>query len=114
MNKQLKDFMDFVRANGVVGLAVGLAIGTQVGATVKAIVDGLINPIVGFILGNTKGLEAATWHISAGSRSMDLGWGSILSSLITLLAVSAVIFYVVKGLRLDRMDKTEEKEAKKK
>ncbi len=29
MSKQLQGFMEFVRTQGVVGLAVGLAIGTQ-------------------------------------------------------------------------------------
>lgn len=105
MSKQIKDFMDFVRTQGVVGLAVGLAIGTQVGATVKTVVDGLINPLVGFIIGNTNGLAAAKVHVKAGSRIMDIGWGAILSSLITLLAVSAVIYYVVRGLKLDKLDK---------
>jgi large conductance mechanosensitive channel len=108
MNKQLKGFMDFVRTHGVVGLAVGLAIGTQVGKTVQDIVDGLINPIVGFIIGNTDGLAAAKWHIEAGSRQMDLGWGLILSSLVTLLAVSAVIYWVVNGLKLDKADKSKD------
>lgn len=105
VKKQVTGFMNFVREHGVVGLAVGLAIGTQVGATVKVIVDNLINPMVGFIIGNTKGLEEAHWHIAAGSRQMDLGWGAVVSSLITLLAVSAVIYYVVSGLRLDKIDK---------
>lgn len=105
MNKQLAGFMNFVREHGVVGLAVGLAIGTQVGKTVDDIVSGLIDPIVGFIIGNTDGLKAATWYIEAGDRSMELGWGLILSSLITLLAVSALIYWVINGLKLDKVDR---------
>lgn len=104
MSKQLAGFMKFVRTQGVVGLAVGLAIGTQAGATVKAIVDGFINPLVGFIIGNTNGLADAKWHIVAGERSMTIGYGAILSSAITLLAVAAVIYYVVHGFKLDRLD----------
>lgn len=105
MNKQVKDFMAFVKAHGVVGLAVGLAIGTQVGKAVEAIVVNLINPIVGFIVGDTKGLEQLDFTITAGSRSMTIGWGAILSALITLLAVSAVIYWVVTGLKLDKAPK---------
>lgn len=109
----IRGFMDFVRTQGVVGLAVGLAIGTQVTSTTKTIADGFINPIVGFILGSTGGgLAAARWHFSLGHRRMDIGWGAILSSLITLIAVAAVIYFVVKGLGLDKLDKKEEKEAK--
>lgn len=105
MNKQLKGFMDFVKAHGVVGLAVGLAIGTQVGDVVKTIVENLINPIVGFIVGDTKGLEQLEFTISAGSRAMTIGWGAILSALVTLLAVSGVVYWVVTALKLDKTSK---------
>lgn len=102
MNKQLKNFMGFVRSHGVVGLAVGLAIGTQVGEVVKTIVVNLINPIVGFIVGDTKGLEQLDFTISAGQRSMTIGWGAVVSALITLLAVSGVIYWVVTAFKLDK------------
>ncbi len=109
MNKQLKNFMDFVREQGVVGLAVGLAVGTAAGATVKAVVEGLINPIVGFMLGGND-LARKSWHtgLRNGNSELIFGWGSVLSSLITLLAVAAVIYYVVHGLKLDRLDKKKE------
>ncbi len=113
MHKELLKFMHFVREHGVVGLAVGLAIGTQVGDTVKTIVEGVINPIVGFVIGNVDGLQAAKFTISAGERSMTIMWGSVLSALITLLAVSAVIYYVVIGLKLDKADKSTDDKKKK-
>ncbi len=109
MNKRLRDFTDFVREQGVVGLAVGLAVGTAAGATVKAIVDGIINPIVGFILGGDD-LAKKTWYtgLHHGSKKLTFAWGSVLSSVITLLAVAAVIYYVVHGLKLDKLDKKKE------
>jgi len=39
-------FMNFIREQGVVGLAVGLAIGAAAGDTVKRLVEGFINPVV--------------------------------------------------------------------
>jgi large conductance mechanosensitive channel len=109
MNKQFRGFMDFVREQGVVGLAVGLAIGTQVGITVQAVVKGLINPIVSFVVGDSKGLENATWTVYKGEhRQLVFGWGGILSALITLVAVAAVIYYVVHGFKLDKLDRKKE------
>lgn len=105
MNKQLKGFMDFVRAHGVVGLAVGLAIGTQVGSLVETVVKGLIDPIIGIIIGDTDGLTAASFTLTIGDRSGVFMWGAVVSALITLLAVSAVIYYIVMGLKLDKADK---------
>lgn len=112
MARATTGFMKFVRTQGVIGLAVGLAIGTQVGSTVKVIVDGFINPMVGFIIGNTNGLQAAKWHIAAGHRSMDIAYGAIISSAITLIAVAFVIYYVVHGFRLDRIDLKDEDDKK--
>lgn len=111
MNKQLKGFMTFVREQGVVGLAVGLAIGTQVTVLVNQIVKSFIDPIVGFILSFIPGLgsgnlDTYTWVVSSGEHPLTIAWGAILSGLITLVAVAAVIFYVVKGLRLDKLDKS--------
>ena len=102
MNKQIKNFTDFIREQGVVGLAVGLAIGTAAGATVKAIVEGLINPIVGFILGGND-LAKKTWDtgLSNGGKELVFEWGAVLSSVITLVAVAAVIYYVIHGFKLE-------------
>lgn len=109
MAKALKGFMDFIRNHGVIGLAVGLALGTQVGDTVKKIVENFVNPLVAFIVGNQKGLENATWVVidnhGGPGRRLEIGWGAIASSVITLLAVSFVIYIIVHGLKFDKFDK---------
>lgn len=101
-------FMTFVREQGVVGLAVGLAIGTAAGASVKQIVEGLINPIVGFLIGGVD-LQNLSWVIvranSEGKGGLELDWGAVLSSLITLLATALVIYWLVHVAKLDRLDK---------
>lgn len=101
-------FVDFVREQGVVGLAVGLAVGTAAGASVKQIVDGFINPIVGFLIGGVD-LSKLNWIVFApnkeGHGGLILAWGSILSSMITLLATAFVIYWLVKAAKLDRLDK---------
>lgn len=99
------DFMNFVREQGVIGLAVGLAIGTAAGATVKQIVEGFINPVIALLVGSQESLMAAKWHVEIGGRSADFAWGAVVSSLITLLATALVIYWVVKVGKLDRLDK---------
>ncbi len=98
-------FIAFIREQGVVGLAVGLAIGTAAGATVKALVEGFITPIVQFIVGSTKGLETAVWHLDLWGRTADFKWGAFVSSAITLLATAFVIYLIVHFMKLDRLDK---------
>jgi large conductance mechanosensitive channel protein len=106
--KEASGFITFVREQGVVGLAVGLAIGTAAGAAVKQIVDGFINPIVGFLIGGID-LAKVKWTIVAthadGTGGLVIGWGAILSALITLIATAFVIYWLVHIAKLDKLDK---------
>lgn len=108
--KEAGGFISFVREQGVVGLAVGLAIGTAAGATVKTIVDQFIGPIVSLITQGVK-LTELKWVIYPATEVRDevsLGWGAILSSLITLLATAFVIYQLVHVAKLDKLDKKKE------
>lgn len=103
------NFVSFVREQGVVGLAVGLAIGTAAGASVKTIVDQLIAPLVGLL---TQGvdLNSLKWVLMAADpahhkNEVAIGWGLILSSVITLLATAFVVYQIIHLAKLDRLDK---------
>lgn len=98
-------FIEFIRTQGVVGLAVGLAIGTAAGDTVKKMVEGFITPIVQLLVGSQKGLEAATWTLEVNGRTGDFKWGAFVSSAITLLATAFVIYLIVHFAKLNKLDK---------
>ncbi|MFZ1302109.1 MAG: MscL family protein [Candidatus Microsaccharimonas sp.] len=98
-------FADFIRSQGVIGLAIGLAIGVAAGDTVKKIVEGFINPIVQFIVGSQDKLASATWTFEAWGRSATFAWGAAISSLITLVATALVIYWLVNIFKLDKLDK---------
>jgi large conductance mechanosensitive channel len=108
MSQHGNGFMTFVREQGVIGLAVGLAIGSAAGASVKQIVDGLINPIVGFLIGGVD-LSQLSWVIvranNQGKGGLELEWGAVLSSIITLLATALVVYWLIHVAKLDRIDK---------
>lgn len=97
-------FVDFVREQGVVGLAVGLAIGTAAGASVKVIVDNLISPLVALM---TQGVDLSSlvWTVKVGSGEAVFGWGAVISSVLTLLATAFIVYQVVHVAKLDRADK---------
>lgn len=103
--KHVEGFLDFIRTQGVVGLAIGLAIGVAASDTVKKIVEGFINPVVQFIVGSQEGLAASEWTFKAWGRTATFAWGAALSSLITLLATALVIYWLVHVFRLDKLDK---------
>ncbi len=99
----MKGFLDFVRKQGVVGLAVGFILGGSVKDLIFSLIKDIINPVLGVILGSTKGLAAASLKIG----SVELMWGHFLSVLIDFLVIALVVYYGVKGLGLDKLDKKE-------
>lgn len=101
-------FMEFIRTQGVIGLAVGLAIGTAAGDTVAKLVEGFINPIVQFLVGSQAGLQAAVWHVELWGRNADFAWGAFVSSAITLLATALVIYWIINILKLNKLDKAKD------
>ena len=105
MTKRLQGFIDFIRQQGVVGLAIGLAIGTQATVVVKDIVSAVIDPLVGLLIGNSHGLQAAVWNVAVGGRQATFAFGKLAYSWIVFVSVAAVIYFIVMGLRLDKLDK---------
>ncbi len=100
----LKEFVSFVREQGIVGLAVGLAIGTSAGEAVKVLVDQFINPLVGIILQGTD-LSGIKTTVDAGNSTATFGWGLILQAIITLLATAFVVYFIVDKAGLTKADK---------
>lgn len=100
----LAGFMDFVRTQGVVGLAVGLAIGTQASELVKTIVSSIITPVVDLLVGS-GGLKGLSWTVNISNRTTTFAFGTLIDAVIRFLAIAFVIYFVVKGLKLDKLDK---------
>ena len=98
-------FVNFIREQGVVGLAVGLAIGTAAGDTVKKLVTAFIDPLVQLIVGSQQGLQSASFTVEVAGRKGEFLYGAFVSSLITLIAVAFVVYAIVHFLKLDKLDK---------
>ncbi len=98
-------FVNFIREQGIVGLAVGLAIGTAAGDTVKKLVTAFIDPLVQLIVGSQQGLQAASFTVEIAGRKGEFLYGAFISSLITLLAVAFVVYAIVHLFKLDKLDK---------
>lgn len=90
-------FMQFIREQGVVGLAVGFILGGAVSKVVSALVQDIVNPLLGYVLGSTEGLKVL--------HSGPIMWGNFLSILVDFIVIAAVVYFAVKGLGLDKMDK---------
>lgn len=98
-------FMDFVREQGVVGFAVGFILGDAIKRVVSSLVADIVNPLLSLALGATGNLE--THIITIGSS--QIRWGSFLSTVIDFLTIAIVVYFGVKMLGLERLDKEKEK-----
>ncbi len=99
----MKGFMHFIREQGVVGLAVGIILGGAVSKFVSAIITDLVAPVLGLLLGGTKGLAAMTLVIPG--TSAEILWGDLVAKLIDFIVIALVVYFGVKGLKLDHLDK---------
>jgi large conductance mechanosensitive channel len=92
--------MSFVREQGVVGLAVGLVLGGAVGKMVSALVLDFVDPLIGMLMGK---VNLADKLIEVGDAKIM--WGHFLSTSIDFLVLAGVVYFGVKWLKLDKLDK---------
>jgi len=97
----MSGFIEFIRKQGVVGLAVGFILGGAVSKLVSALVQDIINPILGIFLGRVEGLENASLNIG----SARILWGDFISVFVDFFVIALVVYFGVKLLRLDKLDK---------
>lgn len=103
----MKGFLNFVREQGVVGLAVGFLLGGAVSKVVASLVNDIINPLVGLMLSRVGDLQALMISV----YGQDLMIGNFISVLIDFSIIAAVVYFGVKGLKLDKVDRKKSAEA---
>ncbi len=97
----MKNFLNFVREQGVVGLAVGFILGGAVGKVVSSLVSDIINPILGLILGAAGNLSKASINVGGA----EIMWGSFVNTSIDFVVIALVVYFGVKKLGLDKLDR---------
>ena len=103
----LQGFVDFVREQGVVGLAVGFILGVAAKGVVDSLVNNVVNPVVGVLYGGGGPLNDKFWCLKdvSGVCTNKLGYGALLNTFINFLIVAGVVYLIVKSLKLDKLDK---------
>lgn len=104
-SRHVSGFVDFLREQGVIGLAIGLVLGIQVKAVVDQLVASFIDPIVGLVMPGRGSLDTKIFSINVGDQTAIFRYGSFLSVFISFLVVALVIYVTFKMLRLDKLDK---------
>lgn len=95
-----KGFIEFIRSQGVVGLAVGFIMGGSITKLITAFVNDIINPIVGIFIGAAD-LQGSYIQV-ANAKIM---WGSFISSTIDFIIMAFIIYFSVQILGINKIDK---------
>lgn len=97
----MRGFLQFVREQGVVGLAVGFLLGGAVSKLVASFVNDIISPLLAWFMNDVDNLKGAYFQLGS-ARVM---WGNFLNVMIDFVVVALVVYFGVKLLKLGRLDK---------
>lgn len=100
LENSMDGFIEFVRKQGVVGMAVGLAVGASVATFVGDLVEGLISPIIGAVTGGEQGLA----ELSTTVGDVEMNYGKALASFIAFISTALVVYLLVKLIGADKWD----------
>ena len=99
----MKGFINFIREQGVVGLAIGFILGGAVSKTVASLVENIINPLIGLALGKINLVDKV---FILGSSTIK--YGAFISTIIDFIIIAAIIYFGFKMLGLEKLDKKKE------
>lgn len=108
VGRRVSGFVDFLREQSVVGLAIGLVLGTQAKALVDQLIISFINPLVGLLMPGKGTLQDQMFVVVKSGEKIQFRWGAFVLSVLTFLIVAAVVYFAFKGLKLDKLDKKKE------
>lgn len=106
-SSHIKAFLDFIRTQGVVGLAVGLVLGGAVSVLVKSLVDNVVMPPLGLLLGSAEGLKGLSWVIgkTTDGKEAVLHYGVFLNDTINFVVIALVIYLIISLFKVEKIDK---------
>ena len=105
MTNQIKGFTNFIREQGVVGLAVGFILGGAVSQVVSTLVQDVINPLLSVVLGQGEALS----KLSVSLGDIEIRWGSFAAVVVDFIVIALVVYFGVKLLGLEKLDKKKSK-----
>lgn len=99
----MKGFIDFIKEQGVISLAIAFVMGSAVVKLVNSLVKDIIDPIIALALGNLDNLSSAYFKI----KDAKIMWGDFVSVSIDFVIISFVVYFIFIVLGLKNLDKLE-------
>ncbi|HUC96422.1 MAG TPA: MscL family protein, partial [Candidatus Saccharimonadales bacterium] len=71
-----------------------------------SLINNVIMPPIGLLFGSTEGLTGLKWTISTGdSKHAMIQYGTFLNDFINFLVIAVVIYFIIRLLKFDKIDK---------
>jgi len=83
----------FLKEWSVIGVAIGVIVAQASKDFIDALVRGVIMPLIKVILGVSN---LTGWNFTIGQEKFDIG--NVMSSLITLIIVISILYYLVRRI----------------
>ncbi|MDF2379508.1 MAG: MscL family protein [Candidatus Gracilibacteria bacterium] len=93
----MKDFISFIREQGVVGLTIGFILGGATSKVVSSFVKGIVQPLIGMTIGSPEGL--------AELKYQSILYGQFLVDFIDFAIIAAIVYFIFSKLGLTKLDK---------
>ncbi|MDD4026611.1 MAG: MscL family protein [Candidatus Shapirobacteria bacterium] len=103
--KAMKEFVEFIRSQGVVGLAVGFIMGGSITKFITSFVNDIINPLVGILISRAGDLSS-NYFVIGNAKVM---WGNFISNFIDFIIIALIVYFGVKILGINKLDKEKKK-----
>lgn len=94
----VKEFFDFLKTFGIIGLAIAFVIGVASSGLINAFVADIINPLIGLFLpaGSLDQLSLEVPGFSGGTSTFM--YGHLISTIINFLIIALIVFIAYKQL----------------
>ena len=94
MKKFIKEFKAFIARGNVMDLAVGMIVGSAFTAIVNSLVNDMVMPFIGWLIG---GMDFSSLKIQLNEEAA-IYYGQFIQNIISFLAISFVVFCMIKAI----------------
>jgi large conductance mechanosensitive channel len=97
--RPIQGFAEFIKEQGVVGLSIGFIFGASISSLTDSLVNDIITPLLSLLTGNIDDIAKASWKIGES----EIMWGSFVTTLLEFILIAAVVYFVFKGMHLEKL-----------
>lgn len=98
---KVNGFTEFIKTQGVVGLAIGFMLGDKIKNLVNSLVVDVLNPLLVAVSGSTGNIMDARVNLFGA----DIFWGKFASNFLDFLIMAGFIYLIYRGLKLYKLEK---------